>query len=358
MPAANLLVGSTCGSVYIVRSDPSGRTATLKTTISAGAQPIQICIDIENRSFYCLDRQDGEREGRLLTLGPTEFGSIEEKASIGTGAQHPTSMIAVGKSLYVCHKSGYTTFSFPKAPKSTRRRRKSSLAPVAEDSVAETLNELYAISKTMDSESTVKVPGNTLEVMQQQLDSSSQMDVVQMVQQVKTEEPILKFAKRNDERYIYGVTKHDVGSYLVMHDGSLIKKQTHRLGNVIDCDSDGTQCYVLCADLIIQMNMADNGDLEVIKRLPVNAADTTSIKLAIEYGRAYIVAAKTVLSIHLETGKVDILDIVADDLALSKDQRFLYISKTRQNKLEVYSNRGSFMGSCQIEGPAGIVHMS
>lgn len=359
MPAANLLVGSTCGSVYIIRCDPEQRTASVKTTISGGAQPFSISIDVETRSFYCLDRRVGEPEGRLLTLGPTEFGSIEQKSSIGTGAPRPFNMISVGRSIYVCHESSYTTFSFPKVAKSTRRRRASALSPVAEDSVAETLNDLYAISKTMDSGSPTKVPTNTIDLISQQLlDSSTQMDAVGIVQQVKTTDAVLKFVKRDDERYIYGITKREIGAYLVMTDGSLIKKQSKGIEGVIDCDSDGTHCYVLCQNSVKRVSMVSGSVLKVTAEYQINHQTGRAITVDKLHGRAYITAEKTLLSLDLKTDTHDVLEIEADWLGMSNDGRFLYVCKNQENKIEMYSNKGTFLASCEVEGPAEVIHMS
>lgn len=358
MSAANLLVGSTCGSLYIVRCDPVDCSATLKTTIRAGKEPITTCIDVANRSFYCLDRRTGGVEGQLLILGPTEFGSIEQKATIGTGAAHPTCMITVGRCIYICHKSGYSIFSYPKAPKSTRRRRKSTLPPVAEDSVAETLNDLYAISKTMGAEKAVKVPDNTLELMQQQLDSSTQMDVVEMFQHVKTNQAIMRFCKRQDERFIYGITKSGISSFLVMVDGSLIQKHEVDLEGLVDCDSDGQDCFALCTEYLIKISLVEAGTLEVSRKIPLRFDNGTAVRISKIYDRAYITTGKTVVSINLKTEESETLTIAADHLTISNDEMFLYVSNATNDKIEVYTNRGRRLGSCDATSPAGIVHMS
>lgn len=357
MSASNLIVGSTSGLVYIVRCEPSSRTVSIKSTITAGKAPLALIIDVDNKCFYCLDNCPEEAEGRLLTLVPSNFGTIEEKTAIGTGGCKPFHMMNHGKNIYVCHEGGYSTIKSPLPSKSTRRGRASELTPVAENTVAESLDELYQISKTMDTEDAPD-PAQALNNIKQYLDAETQLEITELKQFVPTQETVLKFIRTQNDSFLIGITKTGASSYSVMNDGTLVMEKTLQLDGVVDCAVARECLYMLTKEQIVKARLDANGQLETLSAYPCPYDGLKSITVSHRHAIAFISTTNFVLSMKLNSGNLTKLDIQADTLCLSKNEQFLFTSNRKQNTLTVFSLQGQNLGSCSVQDPAEIVHMS
>lgn len=367
MPPANLLVGSTCGSIYIVRCDPIAKTVSLKTTIKAGHQPISLLVDIPNKSFYCLDRNLDDPEGSLLTLSPGEFGSIDEKLSIHTGASRPNHMSAIGNMIYINHESGYSFVKIPAAPKSTRRRRASNLTPVAENTVAESLDELYAISKTMDDAGEPAVQGlDAIENIQKHLDAESALDTTELKGIVPTKVPILKFANiQKPENWCLGLSKEGVSTYKIESEGTLIHQTMLDLGEkCVDLDTSGSTCYVLTTSQIVTCEVSATGQITrsgTGHKLSSNSemfGMTRCIKVAKAANVAVVLTTNSVILVDLRAPRSRTMSIEADYVSLSTDQQLFFLCDQGGDCISMYTIHGVFLGKCSIKEPAEAIQMS
>ncbi|CCG84908.1 unnamed protein product [Taphrina deformans PYCC 5710] len=355
--AANLLVGSSCGNVYILRCVVRNGSITLKTTIQAGETPIQLLVDVDNKCFYCLDNAASSPEGRLLTLAPTELGTIEQSMSISTGGIRPHAMINIGKTIFINHQECYSIVKSPIAPKSTRRRRTSTLAPVTEDPVAEGLDTLYHISKTMHDDSDTADPSDVIALIQQHIHSESHIDVTELKSVVPTDEPILKFVHWLKEDYIVGLTSRGLTSYRVSDAGLLHPLKSKEVPDVIDCEAGNDSLFVLCRGSLKQGTLSD-GEFLLEREYAIDAPRATSLKVLGNRERAFIMTPHSVISINLESSSQKVLDIRGTSMALSTDDDLLWVANKEAGTIAMYTVLGKELGQCRVERPASIVHMS
>lgn len=361
--AANLLVGSTCGSVYIVRCDPNARSVSLKTTITAGTTPLDLIVDVENKCFYCLDQERQESpEGHLLTLAPTEFGTIEESMSIGIGGARPHHMMSLGQNIFICHAGGYSVVKSPLVPKSKRRRRLSSLAPVTEDAVAENLDELYRISKTMspdDGETAKGTAGsaNAIANIQQHLSAETHIDATDLTSVVAMRDPFIKFVHWRRLDYIIGIKSDGVTSFRVAEDGALTPLSTLHVRDVVDCEAADDSLYVLCRGAVRQGSLVD-GALTVGRSYDIVSTDVLSLRVLKDRTTAFVLTTSGVISIDLASGKQQELETRGTSMNLSNDDRLLFVADHPGGTLTMFSVQGQELGRCKVREPVNMVHMS
>ena len=327
----------------------------LKTTMTAGKNPRSVIVDVANKSFYCLDSCTGDQAGRILTLAPTELGTIEEQATISTAGREPYYFVHINRSIYVLNHDCYTVYQAPTVSKSSRRRRRSSLAPVQEDTVAESLEELYKISRNMTTvKSSTEDPSNALQNLRSYINSETSSEIIETRQVVNyKDEPLLKLLPFANSKLIIGLKKSALKSYTIDENGGLLPASSMVLSEAIDFDIDDF-IYVLQERSVLKIDLKDN-KFSILQEHKIDIPDPYALKASDEI----IIAGKgIILRLNLASGQTDRLKIDSTSILVSRDGRLLFVADASEGGLTMYTIAGVKLGSCKLQNAAQIAHMS
>ncbi|BFZ54800.1 hypothetical protein PYCC9005_001837 [Savitreella phatthalungensis] len=367
--STNTIVGSRAAKVLIVNCDPTDSSLNLRTAIPAGHTPFSTIVDVDNKCFYALDAHPQTSQGIVRTLAPTPAGTVEQQLSSCTEAPNPTAFYACGAYIYVLHASGdYAIFRRPRPPRSTRRRRSSTLIPIREDVVGESLAELYRLSK----DTPVSDPNTSLEeraeasiqTIKQELThvdnapaiKPASVDAIELVSVITCEEgkEIRRIVPWHDEAQVLLARRDGVVICGVdILTGNLNERAVLPLAQLTDCDCRGSSLIcVLTEDELIVVSASERNDLSIVKRHPIKG-DLIRVSST---GHAYVRQTSSWVNIDLDTGDQKALGFVSDELIAHRDGRTLLCTTT--DALRMYTIEGKLQASLSLDQPTIITRMT